>query len=129
MTLAFTHARKLDAAGQVDDFWMLVEGDTITATGTGVAPDADDTVDIAGKWLTPGFLDLHGHGGGGASFEDGAESIGQALALHRSHGTTRSVISLVTNPIAHLEHNLALIAELTVADPLVLGSHLLMRIS
>ena len=44
--------------------------------------------------------------------------------MHRAHGTTRSVISLVTNPIPELEASLATIAELTAADPLVLGSHL-----
>ena len=35
MTTVFSSARKLDAAGQVDDFWMVVEGDTIMETGTG----------------------------------------------------------------------------------------------
>lgn len=40
MTLLFENARKLDASGEVDDFWMLVDGDTITATGHGAAPRA-----------------------------------------------------------------------------------------
>jgi N-acetylglucosamine-6-phosphate deacetylase len=124
VTILFSRARKLDAAGQVDDFWMLVDGDTIVSTGTGMGPAADTVVDIAGAWLTPGFLDLHGHGAGGFSFDNGAAGIRSALAVHRAHGTTRSVLSLVTNPIAELEASLATIAELTAADPLILGSHL-----
>jgi N-acetylglucosamine-6-phosphate deacetylase len=124
VTILFEHARKLDAAGQVDDFWMLVDGDAIVSTGSGAGPSADQTVDLGGDWLTPGFIDLHSHGAGGFSYDDGAEAIAAALAVHRAHGTTRSVISLVTSPIAELEANLSVIASLTAADPLVLGAHL-----
>lgn len=124
MSILFSRARKLDAAGLVDDFWMLVDGDTIERVGTGDAPHADTVVDLAGGWLTPGFIDLHGHGGRGFSFDEGAESITRALAMHRAHGTTRSIISLVTGPIEALEISLAIIAGLTALDPLILGSHL-----
>jgi N-acetylglucosamine-6-phosphate deacetylase len=124
VSILFSRARKLDAAGQVDDFWMLVDGDSITATGSGIGPPADSTVDLDGAWLTPGFLDLHSHGGGGYSFDDGAEAIVRGLAVHRAHGTTRSVLSLVANPIPALEASLATIAELASSDPLILGSHL-----
>jgi N-acetylglucosamine-6-phosphate deacetylase len=44
--------------------------------------------------------------------------------VHRAHGTTRSVLSLVANPVGALEASLAAIADLTERDPLVLGSHL-----
>lgn len=123
MTTVFEHARKLDADGEVDDFWMLVNADTITATGHGSAPAADARIDVGGQWLVPGFIDLHCHGGGGFSFEDGADAIRGAVATHRAHGTTRSVISLVTNPLAELRSSLAMIADLCDADPLILGSH------
>jgi N-acetylglucosamine-6-phosphate deacetylase len=124
MSTLFEHARKLDAHGQTDDFWMLVEGDTILSTGHGEAPDATTRVDVDGRWLVPGFMDLHGHGGGGHSYDDGAIEIGEALATHRAHGTTRSVISLVANPLASLRTSLSEIADIADADPLVLGSHL-----
>lgn len=125
MSTLFHSARKLDAHGQVDDFWMLVEGNTITATGSGhERPDATANVDVAGHWLVPGFLDLHGHGGGGHAYDDGPDEILSALATHRAHGTTRSVISLVANPLAFMRESLGVIADLASADPLVLGSHL-----
>ncbi|HEV7951081.1 MAG TPA: N-acetylglucosamine-6-phosphate deacetylase [Glaciihabitans sp.] len=120
----FFGARKLDAAGIVDDFWMHINGDLIVATGTGAHPKAAHSVDVAGQWLTPGFIDLHGHGGGGYSFDDGPDDIRAALRCHRAHGTTRSVLSLVANPLADLRTSLAQIAELTREDPLILGSHL-----
>ena len=129
MTTVFEHARKLDARGEVDDFWMLVDDDTITATGHGPAPSdlvtaADSRVDVGGQWLVPGFIDLHCHGGGGHAFDDGLESIRAALAVHRAHGTTRSLISLVANPLSSLKDSLEVIAELSRVDPLVLGAHL-----
>jgi N-acetylglucosamine-6-phosphate deacetylase len=131
-------ARKLDVDGLVDDFWLASEGDTIVAVGHGSGwrehvAESDvvdyDVVDAGGHWLTPGFIDLHCHGGGGFSFDTldddtGASALIGGLAVHRAHGTTRSVISLVSNPIDRLLLSLALIADLTAIDPLVLGSHL-----
>lgn len=119
----FHSARKLDAAGQVDDFWMLVDGDRISATGSGPRhPDADTRVDAGGHWLTPGFIDLHGHGGGGHAYDESAEGLREALATHRSHGTTRSIVSLVANPVEVLAAQMAVIASID--DPLLLGVHL-----
>jgi N-acetylglucosamine-6-phosphate deacetylase len=125
MTTLFHSARKLDAHGQVDDFWALVRGDTIESVGSGPQhPEADTEVDVDGRWFVPGFIDIHAHGGGGHSFDNGGEEISAALEAHRAHGTTRSVISLVANPVAQLRESLGVIAELAASDPLVLGSHL-----
>ena len=124
MSTVFSGARKLDATGVVDNFWMLVEGDSISATGTGEAPPADSTVDVGGAWLVPGFIDLHSHGGGGHSYDNGITEMLAGLAVHRSHGTTRSVVSLVANPLASMRTSVAEIAELASTDPLILGSHL-----
>ncbi len=118
------NGRKIDAAGEEPDFWMLVEGDTIVSTGRAVAPRADLDIDLGGKTLVPGFIDLHSHGAGGHAYEDGASAIRSALRVHRSHGTTRSLISLVSNPLETLRSSLAIIAELTRSDELVLGAHL-----
>jgi N-acetylglucosamine-6-phosphate deacetylase len=125
MSTLFHGARKLDGHGQIDDFWMLVDGDSIVATGSGTRhPQAVESVDVAGRWLVPGFIDLHSHGGGGHAFDDSPEEILPALATHRSHGTTRSVLSLVANPVEQLRTSLGVIADLAEVDPLVLGSHL-----
>lgn len=126
MTILFHGARKLDGHGEVDDFWMLVDGDTITATGSGRrdVPSATERIDVNGRWFVPGFLDLHCHGGGSHAFDDGPDEIASALATHRAHGTTRSLLSLVANPVAQLRESLGVIADLVAVDPLVLGSHL-----
>jgi len=116
-------ARRIDADGVVDG-WVLLDGDTVAATGTGRPPRADEVVDVAGRWLAPGFVDLHVHGGGGHAVEDGPASAAAALAAHRSHGTTRSLVSLVSAPLEVLEEQLAGVAALAAQDPCVLGAHL-----
>lgn len=117
----------VDVRGELPEFWAVLDGSFIEATGIGSPPlrdAADAVVDAGGARLVPGFLDLHCHGGGGASFDDGMGAISTALAVHRAHGTTRSVISLVAAPIELLVERLSEVVELSVADPLILGSHL-----
>lgn len=116
-------ARAVDTAGSVEDAWVLIEGDTIHAAGSGTdTPAADEVVDLGDGVLTPGFIDLHGHGGATVAYED--ESFGAALAMHRAHGTTRSVLSLVANPVDVLATSLDRIRAVMATDQLVLGAHL-----
>ncbi|HEX7835500.1 MAG TPA: N-acetylglucosamine-6-phosphate deacetylase, partial [Pseudolysinimonas sp.] len=125
MTTLLTGGTRIDERGELADAWVLLDGDTIAAVGSGTgAPDADESVELHGATMVPGFVDLHGHGGGGHAYDDGGTELASALASHRVHGTTRSVVSLVANPLAELRERLAEIADLTASDPLVLGSHL-----
>lgn len=119
-------------AAPVGDAWVAIDGTTIARRGTGdgwrVLP-YDEAIDArelagAGAILTPGFIDLHGHGGAGVSYDDGADAIKQARRMHLAHGTTRAVISLVTAPVELLEERVRVIAALAREDDSVLGSHL-----
>jgi N-acetylglucosamine-6-phosphate deacetylase len=122
-------ARLVSAGSTTPDAWTAFSGNRVLATGSGaswreLATPTSDVTDAGGRWLTPGFVDIHCHGAGGAAFDDGAEAVGTALAVHRAHGTTRSVLSLVTNTRENLVRSLQTIAAMTADDPLVLGSHL-----
>jgi N-acetylglucosamine-6-phosphate deacetylase len=115
----------IDDGDVIDDAWVLFEGGRVAAQGTGDdRPDAAEGLDGAGSILTPGFIDIHGHGGAGVSYDDGPDAIRAARELHRAHGTTRAVISLVTASIDDLVARIAAVAELAGSDPTVLGSHL-----
>ncbi len=110
------------------DAWVAFVPDRIVAVGDGdgwrpLATRDATVVAARGRLVTPGFVDLHSHGAGGHAYSDGPDAARAALAVHRSHGTTRSVLSLVTAELDDLSARLAELAELTRADPLVLGTH------
>jgi N-acetylglucosamine-6-phosphate deacetylase len=122
--LLITGARVV-SGGAAEDGWVRFAAGRVAARGTGNAPAHDgEVVDAGGKLLTPGFVDIHVHGGGGGDVSEGPESVARVLEAHRAHGTTRSMLSLVTAPIDRLVDALRALAPLVRADPLVLGVHL-----
>ncbi|GAA3582324.1 N-acetylglucosamine-6-phosphate deacetylase [Klugiella xanthotipulae] len=130
-TTVIHSARRVTPEGVVPDAWVAFTGDTITARGSGdswrsseTAADAGTVIDAGNALLTPGFIDIHCHGAAGHNFDDGPGGYGPALALHRSHGTTRSLLSLVTNPLAEMLAATREAASRASADELVLGIHL-----
>ncbi len=49
----------------------------------------DKEIDADGNYVSPGFIDIHVHGGGGYEFVDGTfEAIKNAANIHAKHGTT-----------------------------------------
>jgi len=53
------------------------------------APRDARVVDAGGGYVSPGFVDVHVHGGGGADFMDGTpEAVRTVCATHARHGTT-----------------------------------------
>lgn len=135
--IAIRGARKIDARGVREHFWLTSADGVIAATGTdeeefehacrSIAIDpADDTriIDAAGRLLTPGYVDIHAHGSWERSFDDGPEGIDIARAGHAVHGTTRQVCSLITNPIDVMCENLRNVRAAMDRRPDVLGSHL-----
>ncbi|MEU6366382.1 N-acetylglucosamine-6-phosphate deacetylase [Streptomyces sp. NPDC046931] len=101
-------ARVVLPTGIVSDGSVVVEGTRITETPP---PDAE-ILDVRGHWLVPGFVDLHNHGGGGASFSGTAEEILTAVRTHRLHGTTTLVASTVTDDMDFLVRQAGLLSEL-----------------
>jgi N-acetylglucosamine-6-phosphate deacetylase len=68
----------------------------VRAVGTGPTPRPADH-DLGAVTVVPGFVDTHVHGGGGANFSTASRAdTSTAVALHRRHGTTTLVASLVT---------------------------------
>ncbi|MFJ8478426.1 N-acetylglucosamine-6-phosphate deacetylase, partial [Kitasatospora sp. NPDC094011] len=65
---ALSGARLVLPGGVVEGDRIAVEGDRIA--GLGGAPEPGD-LDLTGHTVVPGFVDLHVHGGGGASYASG----------------------------------------------------------
>ncbi len=114
-----TGARVVLPGGVVDNGRVTVEGTRITAAGSaadtasGHGEEAVEALDLPGRWIVPGFVDLHVHGGGGASFSAGTpeESL-TAIRTHRLHGTTTMLASTVTGDLDDLARQAAVLSEL-----------------
>ncbi|GFH36771.1 N-acetylglucosamine-6-phosphate deacetylase [Streptomyces pacificus] len=102
-------ARVVLPTGVVEHGRVSVEGTLIG----GHAPADAPSVDLSGHWLVPGFVDMHNHGGGGASFTSGtAEDVLTAVRTHHEHGTTTMVASTVTGDMDFLTHRAGFLSEL-----------------
>ncbi|MDH6451044.1 MULTISPECIES: N-acetylglucosamine-6-phosphate deacetylase [unclassified Streptomyces] len=107
--LVLSGANVVLPTGTVENGQVVVEGTRITGT----APENAQVVDVTGNWLVPGFVDLHNHGGGGASFTSGTtDDILKGIRTHLNHGTTTLVASTVTGEMDFLAHRAGLLSEL-----------------
>ncbi|MFE6720005.1 N-acetylglucosamine-6-phosphate deacetylase [Streptomyces albidoflavus] len=110
-----TGARVVLPSGTVDDGELVIDGAHIggSALSAGQEPEAERW-DLSGHWIVPGFVDLHNHGGGGASFTSGTvDDVLTGIATHRAHGTTTLVASTVTGEMEFLTARAGLLSELT----------------
>ena len=107
----------------IDNGWLETAGAEISAVGAGTPPGEPD-IRLGGAWVVPGFVDLHSHGGGGASVP-GADrgAVRTFAATHRRHGTTSTLASLVSADYDALEADIRTLAGAT-RDGLIAGIHL-----
>ncbi len=74
-----------------EDAAVRIEDGVIAAIGD-AGSFGDAAVDGEGLYLSPGFVDLHVHGGGGADFMDADPAACRtAIRAHMKHGTTTIV--------------------------------------
>ncbi len=105
--------KKIDALGEVND--VKISSST-------------KVYDLDGMMLTPGFIDLLVHGGGGYGFADENDvAIEKASEFFFSHGTTGMLASLYSKPIKLLLKDVSRIAgyaEKNKGKTNVLGIHM-----
>lgn len=84
----------------IKDGEVCCENGVITYAGVRRKDDGSHTVyDFSGKYISPGFIDVHQHGGGGYDYMDGTlEAFIGAATLHAKHGTTTILPTTLTCP-------------------------------
>ncbi|MBW3093685.1 N-acetylglucosamine-6-phosphate deacetylase [Bifidobacterium sp. 82T10] len=143
--VAIRGARKVDARGEQSGYWVVSDArGVIVATGAAAADGtgeeafehacrtvgidpasrSGEVIDADGRILTPGYVDIHAHGAWEKSFDDGPDGIDVARAGHAVHGTTRQVLSLITNPMDVICRNIRTVHEKMATRPDILGCHL-----
>ena len=104
MPTVFTGGRFLLPEGVRTGLALVVEDGQIAA----IIPEAEapdgEKVDAEGRYVSPGFIDMHVHGGWGHDFLDGTvEAYLEPARHHALHGTTTMAPSLATAPFADYE--------------------------
>jgi N-acetylglucosamine-6-phosphate deacetylase len=109
-TFVFTGGSLVLENALQSDGWLAVRGEDIVALGPpGTPPPATQTIDLAGGYLAPGFVDLHVHGGDGHDFMDGTEAAFRAICkAHARHGTTSL---LPTTTVGRHDQHLAFLEQ------------------
>ena len=82
----------------------------------------DELVQLGDRWIVPGYIDLHVHGGGGQCNTSKVEEIAEVADFHARHGTTGLLATTVAAPVEDLCDALAAIARCQA--PNLLGAHL-----
>lgn len=127
MTERILHSRSVVLPeGPAREAWVVLRGDRIAAVAEDASPrlvSGAVVEELGDRLLTPGFVDLHVHGGGGGAFADGTDGAAAALVAHRAAGTTTSMASLVTDTIDGLEQQIRALVPLVRAGELA-GIHL-----
>jgi N-acetylglucosamine-6-phosphate deacetylase len=103
--------------------WIEITHGAVNAVGAGPSPQRP-ALDLGPVTVVPGFVDTHVHGGGGANFSAASHTdTSAAVALHRRHGTTTLVASLVTAGPTELLAQVRQLAD-DVRAGLIAGIHL-----
>ena len=89
---------------------VLVQNGRISQIGDDLCDD--EVLDLSGKYLTPGFVDIHNHGGYGYDYMDNTvEAFETILRFHSDNGITSAVASTVTAPQETIEKTIAVARE------------------
>jgi N-acetylglucosamine-6-phosphate deacetylase len=101
MTMTGRHILRGARVVTPDAVWdpghVVVENDRIAQVGAGEGPSDGETRDLDGRWLIPGLVDVHVHGGAGGDFTSpDHEEHARAILYHARNGTTSLLATTVT---------------------------------
>ena len=98
--MIFTNARLIFPDGIREGLEVVVENGKIAAIREQSNADANETLDLEGNYLAPGFIDLHVHGAlRHDTMEASAETFQAVCDYHASGGTTSLLLTTATAPM------------------------------
>lgn len=106
---ALVHGRIVLPDAIVNGKCIVVEGDRILGVESEGALGSDVLrIDVGGRWITPGLMDLHTHGAGGYMFDDPTPvAFGTITDENARHGVTSLLATIAPAPIEDMVECLA----------------------
>ena len=93
-------------SGVLPDGMVVVRDGRIDYAGPrreALVPEGADRVDAGGLYISPGFIDIHVHGGAGSDFMDAtSHDVETVFGYHARHGTTAMCPSTATAPLEEI---------------------------
>ncbi|MCI8331903.1 MAG: N-acetylglucosamine-6-phosphate deacetylase [Clostridiales bacterium] len=116
-TLKITNANLFDAKTKTFVKGALIAQDGIITEITSELTDAD-AIDLGGKYVLPGMVDIHTHGRAGYDFDSATvEQFHEMQRAYAKAGTTTVMATIASAPMAQIEQYVANCKE-TNAQPL-----------
>jgi len=129
--LVFKNARIITPMRVIDNGALGVSDGKISYVGPKdeiKIPKNARVIDVAGKYLAPGFIDIHLHGGGGADTMDATEEAMEKIsAAHAKGGATSIVPTTTSAPLDDITRAIKVIElakKRTLPGAQVLGAHI-----
>src|SRR5438552_14831954 len=119
--MIFTNCRVILPDAIRDDLDVVVSDGKI-AELRATAPQSEETIDLEGNFLAPGFIDVHVHGANGHdAMEANTEAFRAICDYHASGGTTSLLLTTATAPFAEILLALTQIGKIEI--PQIAGAH------
>lgn len=108
MIVKIKNGRIITSQRIIENGSLLLKDDKIIKITQGSINEfADQTIDAEGQYISPGFIDIHVHGGGGSDFMDSTVPDFIKIAeTHLQYGTTTMVPTTLTAQKEDLVHTL-----------------------
>jgi N-acetylglucosamine-6-phosphate deacetylase len=122
--MIFTNARLIFPYGVRDGLELAVEQGKISAIREQTQARGEESIDLSGNYLSPGFIDLHVHGAlGRDAMEASAEAFCAICDFHATGGTTSLLLTTTTAPIDRLVEVLGAVRDCRSSISAITGVH------
>lgn len=124
---AIINGRIVTPYGIIENGAILIKGTKIDFVGERLPSVTGNVIDAGGKWILPGFIDIHCHGGMGCDVMDGTLSDVETIAkYHAGGGTTAFLPTTASSTIESILQALEAIHQARIGgvSAKVIGAHI-----
>lgn len=108
------------------DGYVCIDGDKIVDVTD--KPTSGDIIDVTGRYVSPGFIEMHTHGAGGHAFMNSTvDDVVKGCDYHLMHGTTSIIPTISAGTFSTMREavkNISIAQKEGGAKAHILGAHL-----